>query len=114
MPPECFHIALDAPQIHYAPFNARQVLTNYLDFSNVLTGRRVCQGWRSSFGPAIKQLQLQQPGSVRAAVSLGRKAAAAFSTASTLCLTLLEVQDTAVDLTGDGEEQPVLFGPESL
>jgi hypothetical protein len=63
--------------LYIVPITAQQVLTNYLDLSNVLTGRLVCEGWRKTFGTAVKQLQLQQPGSARATLALGLKAAAA-------------------------------------
>ena len=92
-----------------------QVLVDYLELSSLLTGRLVCQAWRGSFSAAVKQLQLEQPASVRAGTALGRKAAAAFSSATTVCLKLLTVQDPPIDLTADDDsQQPELFGPASL
>jgi hypothetical protein len=90
------------------------VLVDLLDLQSLLTARLVCQAWRGS-SPAVKQLRLEQTASTRAALSLGRKAAAAFSNASTVCLKLLDVPGPVVDLTGiDDGEQPELFVAESL
>ena len=86
-----------------------------MDFERLLKARLVCQAWRDNFSTSVKQLQLEQPASVRTALTLGRKAAAAFSCATTVRLNLLTVQEPPIDLTADGDgQQPELFGPESL
>ena len=89
------------------------MLLDYLDFSSLLTGRLVCQAWRGTCSTPVKQLQLEQPASAKTALALGRKAAAAFSSATILCLKLLAVQEPPIDLTTD-DIQLDIFGPESL
>lgn len=78
-----------------------QVLLELLDLQSLLTARLVCQAWHGSFSTAVKQLLLEQPASARAALSLGCKAAAAFSNATIVCLKLLELTDPAIDLAKD-------------